>query len=132
MRDGGDGASSSDGNALRVGEAMGAASAAAAATTSWARVRAHVPYDMKRLRQVPDILCMGWRNSAAARAFACAWAQRVARGSMREQLSFDYVRVTTSPLLSVQFLQEPHWAVGGFRLHTGGTNKAADPWRCVD
>ena len=70
----------------------------------------HGTYDLRRTRAVPDILCMGWRNTLAARAFACTWARRVANTSMREQLSFDLARAH-SPI-SVRWLPEPF-----FRKH---------------
>ena len=84
------------------------------------------PYDMQRARTTPDILCMGWRNSAATRAFACAWAQRVARGSMREQLSFDWLRhVVREPPLQVQWLSSPFYSP--FDARRTGT----DAWSCL-
>lgn len=58
----------------------------------------HSGYDAKLIAQVPDILCMGWSGTRASWVFACAWAQRVAAGSVREQLSFDYVRRMAAPL----------------------------------
>ena len=67
-------------------------------------------YDLRRLFRMPDILCLGWRNTAATRAFACAWGLRVATLSMREQLSFDIARPRE---LNLTFGKPPHF--GSFR-----------------
>lgn len=70
--------------------------------------------------------CMGWRNTPTARAFACAWAQRVAVGSMREQTSFDFARRAAAPALTVHFAQTPFFA--GLKAPDGvGRNG----WRCL-
>ena len=52
----------------------------------------HGRYDLRRIYRMPDILCMGWRQTPASRTFACEWAHHVATYSMREQLSFDIAR----------------------------------------
>ena len=72
-------------------------------------------YDLRRLYRMPDILCMGWANTEAARAFACAWGHRVGSLSMREQLSFDVSRPAN---LSLSFGKPPHF--GSFHSPQGG------------
>merc|ERR1712216_533185 len=63
-------------------------------------------YDLRRIYRMPDILCMGWRQTDASRAFSCEWARHVATWSMREQLSFDISR----PLaLNVTMGKPPHY-----------------------
>jgi len=87
-------------------------------------------YDLRRIYRMPDILCMGWRQTSASRAFACdfpygisvvlhvlqvralstndsgRWAFHVATLSMREQLSFDVSRPVN---ISISMGKQPHF-----------------------
>mmetsp|Transcript_12226 Transcript_12226/g.30434 ORF Transcript_12226/g.30434 Transcript_12226/m.30434 type:complete len:301 (+) Transcript_12226:1667-2569(+) len=63
-------------------------------------------YDLRRIYRMPDILCMGWRQTSASRAFACEWAFHVATLSMREQLSFDVSRPVN---ISISMGKQPHF-----------------------
>lgn len=83
-------------------------------------------YDLQKIKVVPDIFCMGWRNTAASRAFACAWAQRVASASMREQLSFDFARRAAAPALRIKWAQTPFFSTP---KAPGGTGR--DGWQCT-
>lgn len=85
-------------------------------------------YDLQRIKVVPDIFCMGWRNTLASRAFACAWAQRVASASMREQLSFDFARRRAAPGLRIRWAQAPFFAS---LKAPGGAGRARDAWDCA-